>query len=475
MSTPTMTPGPTAPESGAPPPAAPRQHHDRRRWVLAVAGVLVLGVIAWVVWLRWVPSSPGGLTATSRATDSVALQWTPSTGGPEADQYLILRGAVQVGTVPPTVTTFTDAGLVPDTTYRYTVVAASGSKRSTPSAELTAHTLPAALPAPSSMDTTATGTTITWAEPTRGGTPASYVVLRDDAEVATVPSSTRSFEDKGLTPATSYRYAVVVVSQYPDTRSEPSGELVLQTPPDNPSGLAASAVTTSTLTLRWSFPAGPAPEAFVIIRDGEDVGTVAGTVTVFQDKGLLPAHKYTYTVVAVSGDVRSAESPAVSATTLTPPVSAARLAGSWDVDGKITRATSGITLGDAAAVGQTFGSTWELTPRCSSGACDATLEGTVAGHSFSMTLKRSGAVYTGSNKAHVSHCVTPLGTKDVTNQLTVRLTVTKAGLDSSVWAARVVGGTLTMTTPYTVGGSTGVTSYYCSSGSLTASLTGTPW
>jgi hypothetical protein len=92
-----------------------------------------------------------------------------------------------------------------------------------------------------------------------------------------------------------------------------------------------------------------------------------------------------------------------------------------------------------------------------------------------MTLKRSGAVYTGSNKAHVSHCVTPFGTKNVTNQLTVRLTVTKAGLDSRVWAARVVGGALTMTTPYTFGGSTGVTSYYCSSGTLTASLTGTPW
>jgi chitodextrinase len=403
------------------------------------------------------------------------LQWTVSAGGPEADQYLILREAVQVGTVPPTVTTFTDAGLMPDTTYHYTVVAASGSKRSTPSAELTAHTLPAALPAPTSLGTTATGTTVSWAEPTRGGTPASYVVQRDGVEVATLPSTSRSFDDTGLTPATSYRYTVVVVSQYPDTRSEPSEELVVQTPPDNPSGLAASAVTTSTLTLRWSFPAGPAPESFVIIRDGEDVGTVAGTVRAFQDKGLVPAHKYTYTVVAVSGGVRSGESPAVAATTLTPPVSAARLTGSWDVDGRITKATKGITLGDAAAAGQNFGSTWRLTPRCSSGACDATLNGTLAGHSFSMTLKRSGAVYTGSNRAHVSHCVTPLGTKDVTNTLTVRLTVTKAGLDSSVWAARVVGGTLTMTNPYTVGGSTGGISYYCSSGSLTASLTGTPW
>ncbi|HEU5144006.1 MAG TPA: fibronectin type III domain-containing protein [Dermatophilaceae bacterium] len=421
------------------------------------------------------PSSPGGVTATSRATDSVALQWTGSTGGPEADQYLILRGAVQVGSVPSAVRTFTDTGLTPDSTYRYTVVAASGSKRSTPSAELTAHTLPAALSQPSTIGTTATGTTITWAEPTTGGTPASYIVLRDGAEVATVPGSTRSFDDTGLTPATSYRYTVVVVSQYPDTRSEPSEELVVQTPPQTPSGLAASAVTTSTLTLRWAFPAGPAPEGFVILRDGDDVGTVGGSVRAFQDKGLLPAHKYTYTVVAVFGGVRSAESPAVSATTLTPPVSAARLAGSWDVDGKITKATSGITLGDAAAAGQVFGSTWELTPRCSSGACDATLKGSLAGHSFSMTLKRSGAVYTGSNKAHVSHCVTPLGTKDVTNTLMVRLTVTKAGLDSSVWAARVVSGTLTMTSPYTVGGSSGPISYYCSSGSLTASLTGTPW
>jgi NhaP-type Na+/H+ and K+/H+ antiporter len=71
--------------------------------------------------------------------------------------------------------------------------------------------------------------------------------------------------------------------------------------------------------------------------------------------------------------------------------------------------------------------------------------------------------------------VTPLGTKDLTNTMTVRLTVTKAALDSGVWAAQVMSGALTMTTPYTYGGSSGILSYYCSSGSLTASLSATPW
>jgi chitodextrinase len=372
--------------------------------VLVAAGVLVLGVIAWVVWLRWVPSSPGGLSTTARTTDSAVLQWTASSGGPDVDKYLVLRDKAQVGTTQPTVRTYTDTGLTPDTTYRYSVVAASGSKSSSPSAELTVHTLPAALPQPSSNATTATGTTITWAEPARGGTPASYIVLRDGAEVATVPAGpagTRSFEDQGLKPATSYHYTVVVVSQYPDSRSAPSEELVVQTLPVTPTGIKASAATTSSVTLQWAFPAESAPDSFVIIRDGDDVGTVGGTVRAFQDKGLLPAHTYTYTVAAVTGDVRSAQSAAVSATTLTPPVADARLAGSWDVDGKITKATNGITLGNAAAVGQSFSNTWVLTPKCSSGACDATLQANVAGHSFSMTLKRSGAVYNGSNKAHV--------------------------------------------------------------------------
>lgn len=462
-----------APTAPAPPAAAPAPAPDRRRrwWLLgALALAVALGLVGWMLWRSWVPGSPVNVGAKPPTATSVELTWSSSTGGPAVDQYLVLRNGIQVGSVASTVTTFTDQGLTPDSDYRYTVIAASGSKRSEASGELAVRTLPATPQGLQVADASATTVRISWDRPAAGPDPGSYVVLRDDVEIATIGGSRTSFEDSGLAPAATYRYRLVALTG--TNRSEQSDMLTAQTIPAAPTALRAGSVTTGSITLQWSPPAlGQAPATYVVLRNGVGIATVPGTSRSYVDKGLAPATAYSYSVVSVTAGQRSEPTAALTVRTFAPSVTAARFQGSWDVGGRITK-SSNLTLGSALAAGQTISETWTVTPKCATGACDAVLKGSLAGHDFSMTLVRSGGVYTGSTKAHVSHCVSAVASRDVIDTLSVRLTLGRAGVTSGAWAASAWTGTLTMRSPYTSAGSSGALSYYCPSGSLTASLSG---
>lgn len=474
MSTSTITHGPTAPMTGGHPPAPPQaQRHGRRRWAFigAALAVLVLALVGWLVWRNWVPSAPGNLSAQTPSATSVQFTWQAPTEGPDVDRYLVLRDDVQVGSTSSENRSYTDTRVLPDTTYRYAVVAASGSKRSEASAPLVVHTMPAQPTGLEVADVTATQVTFTWSEPERGPAPEGWVVTRDGTQVGTVDGWETSFTETGLAPATAYSYVVVASSG--TTRSLASDPLLVTTLPATPTGLKATARTTTTVTLAWGFPTGTTAENFVVLRGGDVVGTVAGTARAYTDKGLTPATEYTYTVAAVSGGERSDPTAKLTVSTLTPPVTDARLAGAFSVKGTVTKSTAGINIGDEAALGQDLWSTWRFTPRCTAGACDTVLVGRVAGHEFTMTLARKGAVYTGTTKAHISHCEGLTGQIDVTNTLTLQLTVRAGELVDREWTATSWAATLRVTSPYTPAGTSGSMTYYCPAGSLTASLTGT--
>jgi len=91
------------------------------------------------------------------------------------------------------------------------------------------------------------------------------------------------------------------------------------TPPTVPTGLAASKVTTSTLTLSWTASADPdsTVAGYKVYRNGTQAGTVTGTS--FNDTGLAANTTYSYTVAAYdpSNNV-SAQSTPLSVTTASP-------------------------------------------------------------------------------------------------------------------------------------------------------------
>ncbi|MFE0376327.1 chitinase [Streptomyces inhibens] len=84
-----------------------------------------------------VPAAPGGLTAGSVTSSSVALSWNPVSG---ATGYTIYRDGAKDRTVSGTSATLT--GLAPSTTYRFQVSATNAAGESARSAEITATTSP---------------------------------------------------------------------------------------------------------------------------------------------------------------------------------------------------------------------------------------------------------------------------------------------------------------------------------------------
>jgi glucose/arabinose dehydrogenase len=82
------------------------------------------------------PTAPTGLTGTATGT-TVNLSWTAATDNVAVTAYLVLRDGATIGTVTgsaanPPATSFTDSGLRPNTTYRYTVVARDGQGNVSP-------------------------------------------------------------------------------------------------------------------------------------------------------------------------------------------------------------------------------------------------------------------------------------------------------------------------------------------------------
>ena len=89
-------------------------------------------------------------------------------------------------------------------------------------------------------------------------------------------------------------------------------------PPSIPTGLTATAVSTTQINLSWNASTdNVAVTGYQVFRNGAQVGT--STTTTFSDTGLSPSTLYSYTVQAVDAAANpSGQSAPASATTLTP-------------------------------------------------------------------------------------------------------------------------------------------------------------
>jgi chitodextrinase len=291
----------------------------------------------------------------------------------------------------------------------------------------------------------ATSALVTW-ERSNGHTGAGhYSILRDGATVATVSSDQMSYLDQGLRPGQSYTYSVVAESWLRHSAPSPNATIRVLAP--SPAQPTRGEVRTNSATVRWSPPAkSPTPDSYEILRDGSIVNTVKNTSTVYQDTGLTPATSYHYQVVARWGENRSSPSAALTLKTVTPPLSAARLAGSSvPVKFVITNVSSITNLSS----GVRWTDYWDLAPRCSAGACGVQLTGnltppTFRTVTFKVGLARQGTVYSGTTTVHLTKC----GTISVTDTLTVRIAVRSAGPEGTEWVARSWAGTVTVVSPF---------------------------
>jgi chitodextrinase len=266
------------------------------------------------------PQAPRLSTASYR---TILLTWPAASDNVAVTSYTIFREGVSAGTASST--SFTDSGLLPLTSYHYSIQAKdSAGNTSTMSDEAILTTLEDVIAplAPNNVTistTTDSSIALTWAvatDPSSSGI-ASYEVISGGTIVGT-PTAT-SYTVTGLSSSTSYSFTVVAVD-YGSNRSGPSfpvaGMTALDsTAPSTPSALTSPSKTATSVSLNWTGSTDAVGvTGYRILRGSATVGFSASTS--FTDTGISPntANSYTIKAYDAAGNV-SAASTALSVTT----------------------------------------------------------------------------------------------------------------------------------------------------------------
>jgi Fibronectin type III domain len=89
--------------------------------------------------------------------------------------------------------------------------------------------------------------------------------------------------------------------------------------PVAPTALHARSPTATSVLVAWTPSQGGATvDRYLVLRDGQQVGSVPASRTSYVDNGLGPGTAHRYTVIAASGTQRSGPSLAISVTTIAP-------------------------------------------------------------------------------------------------------------------------------------------------------------
>jgi len=237
--------------------------------------------------------------------------------GPGLGNYTLIRAPGTLNASPlSTATSYPDSGLVPNTSYTYTLTANDGHTDIT-SASATVRTL--ALPSITGFTATPTSSskmTLSWTGTDAGPQGAlTYTLLRGSTSLGTVTSP---FVDTGLAANTSYTYTLTATDVLSEQGTASATGATYALPVVS---LTASQTSTSTMTLTFSGSDAPGQGAltYSLMRGS----TVLSTTSPYVDVGLSPSTPYSYTLTAndAVGDTSSA-----SASNTTYPLPTATLA-----------------------------------------------------------------------------------------------------------------------------------------------------
>ncbi len=267
------------------------------------------------------PAVPTALVASALTGSGFTLRWTAPKDNVRTALYEVLRDGVSVGTGTATSRTFT--GLFPETEYALTVRAADAagnwSAQSLPLpvttlADTTAPSVPTGL---ATSAVTVTSLTLAWAASTDGVGVTLYEIFQDNVSVGTTAATTFAFS--GLTPNTTYALKIRA-SDAAGNWSAPSTARSVKTLADTaaptvPDGLAASAITNTSVTLTWNASTdNVAVTAYEVFRGTVSLGTTDALSMPIT--GLAVGTAYTFRVRARDAAGRwSAQSAVLSVAT----------------------------------------------------------------------------------------------------------------------------------------------------------------
>jgi len=179
--------------------------------------------------------------------------------------------------------------------------------------DLTAPSVPTNLAATAAS---ATQINLTWTASTDNVGVTGYRIFRNGAAVGT--STGTSYSDTGLTQLTTYTYTVSAYDAMGNESAQSSSANATTwdgTPPTVPTGLTATAISPTRISLSWTASTdNVGVTGYKIYRGGAYVATSA--TTSYTDTGRSPSTNYSYTVSAIDArNNESAQSTAANATT----------------------------------------------------------------------------------------------------------------------------------------------------------------
>ncbi|TLY01990.1 MAG: fibronectin type III domain-containing protein, partial [Thaumarchaeota archaeon] len=277
------------------------------------------------------PSPPTGLVATAVSSSQIGLTWTAPTdnGGSAITGYKIERStdggttwSALVNTCG-TSTSCSDTGLPHTTTFTYRVSAINSVGTGSPSTTASAATLAVAPSPPTGLAASASSSSqisLSWTAPTDNGGSAitGYKIERStdggttwSTLVANTGNTATTYSDTGLTHTTTYTYRVSAINSI--GTSSASSVASATTPiaaPSPPTGLTATAASSSQVSLTWTAPAdngGSAITGYKIERSTDGgttwttlVANTGNTAATYSDTGLTRATAYSYRVSAIN-------------------------------------------------------------------------------------------------------------------------------------------------------------------------------
>ncbi len=217
-----------------------------------------------------------------------------------------------------------------------------------------------------------------------------------------------------------------------------------------PTGLFAVQTTPTAVTLGWNaYNYGLVPDGIEILENGKAIADAPGYTTNYEVTGLRKNTAYHFSTVAVMSGHHSAPSPTYNAINdhIIPAVPLSIADATFNYAGNVQyKETYSSDNYWSEPVGHTWQDPWYVGTMCQNQACDATLTGSIDGHSFNATLHRFGAIYTGSAPMNEYFSCGNNGAYQKST-LNIRLTVTKATNDAG-WLVVSFAGTVTWNVPY---------------------------
>jgi subtilisin family serine protease/chitodextrinase len=278
------------------------------------------------------PMAPTGLTATASSASEINLDWNASTDNVGVTANKVYRSGTLVATLG-NVTTYRDTGLMASSSYIYTVSACDAAGNCSPQSAATSATTPA--PPDTQPPTVPTGLTATvissshinlvWTASTDNVGVITYKIYSGGNLVAILGNVTSS--SRTNTTSTTYIYTVSACDAAGNCSAQSTpASATTPAPPDSqpptaPTGLTATAFSSSQINLSWNASTDNVGVTAYKITSSDGQTATLGDVTSYSHTGLRSSTAYSYTVAACDGGGNcSAQTTSASATTKAPPV-----------------------------------------------------------------------------------------------------------------------------------------------------------